>query len=363
MLPDRVWAATYFDGHTAARYDVHVRAGPDGLEISGGVGPLLWRYDAIRETPGLQATDPVRLERGGELPEVLVIEDSFILEAIRAHAPANLKRFSRRRTGFFSSRRAIAAVAALVVVPIIAYVWAIPYFADRVAKRVPVSWEENVGRSLNTAFASTTLACDNPAGVAALDRIVQRLAADGRGGPYTYRVRIVDDSLVNALAWPGGYIVVFRGLIDKAESAEEVAGVLAHEMQHVVLRHSTRGILRAVPFQLVRSLIGQSIAIDVFTVIGTHRYGRADELAADREGMKTLQDARISQTGVIAFFEKLQAEEARDGPATPVYLSTHPSTEARIAALKATVEGAAYAAEPALTADEWAALKGSCRRR
>ncbi|HKS05843.1 MAG TPA: M48 family metallopeptidase [Gemmatimonadaceae bacterium] len=363
MLPERFWRATYFDGHTAARYAVEVRVDEDGLTMLGeSIGPVTWRYDTMRQSAGLLATDPVRFERGGDTPEVLVIDDGRVLEAILALAPGR-QRFVKRARGFFSPRRTIAAAAALVLALLVAYFWGVPTLANSVAAKVPVSWEEKVGSSVAAAVAQTARPCNDPAATAALERIVQRLAADGRGGPYTYRVSIVDDKMVNALAAPGGYIVVFRGLLESAQSADEVAGVLAHEMQHVVLRHSTRQVLREVPFKLIGAAIGESAAIDIVTTVGAYRYGRADERAADREGLRTLRAAGISPNGLIAFFERLQASEGQRGGSLPAYLSTHPSTASRVADLRALAGSAAYTSTPALDAAEWAALHGACRVR
>jgi Zn-dependent protease with chaperone function len=363
VLPERLWRATYFDGHTAARYAVDVRADADGLTIVGeSVGPMTWRYDAIRQSAGLLATDPVRFERGGDTPEVLVIDDARVLTAIRAAAPGR-RRFAKRGLGFLSPRRAIAAAGALILALLVAYFWGVPMLANSVAEKVPVSWEESVGRSVAAGLTRTFRPCNDPAAVAALDRIVQRLTADGRGGAYTYRVSILDDPMVNAVAAPGGYIMVFRGLIERAQSADEIAGVLAHEIQHVVLRHSTRAVLREVPLRLIGASIGDSPAIDIVTTVGAYRYGRADERAADRGGLRTLREARVSSNGLITFFERLQAEEERKGGSVPAYLSTHPSTASRVADLRALGAGAAYTSEPALDAPGWAALSGACRIR
>ena len=364
MLPARIWRATYFDGHTAAQYAVEVDVGPDGLTIIGpNVGPVTWRYETIRESAGLLATDPVRVEHGGETPEVLVIEDARVIEAIRAAAPHRRRTFAKRGTGFFSARRAMAAVAGIIVALLVAYFWGVPILADKVAEKVPVAWEETVGRSVTAAAASFAPPCTNPAKVEALERIVQRLTADGRGGPYTYRVSILDDSMVNAFAAPGGYIGVFRGLIDRANSAEEVAGVLAHEIQHVVLRHGTRAVLREVPLKLLGASLGDARAISVVATLGSYRYNRGDERAADRGGLRILREARISPDGLVAYFERLQTIEEKSGGSIPAYLSTHPSTASRVADLRALASGAQYATEPVLDAAGWAALRGTCRIR
>src|SRR5690606_1638034 len=117
------------------------------------------------------------------------------------------------------------------------------------------------------------------------------------------------DSLVNAFAAPGGYIVVFQGLLEASESAEEVAGILAHEIQHVVQRHGTKAILEALPLQLAAAALGGDQAAALFvgaaSTLGVLSYRRRDETAADREGFRMLRAARIAPDGMMRFFERL----------------------------------------------------------
>jgi predicted Zn-dependent protease len=179
-------------------------------------------------------------------------------------------------------------------------------------------------------------------------------------------VQIVDDSLVNALAAPGGHIVVFRGLILQAESPEELAGVLAHEIQHVVQQHGLKAILREMPARLVlSSMIGSNplggSAVQAAYTLGSLSYQRGDELAADREGVRMLSAAGIPATGMRAFFARADAEEGSDGRLVN-YLSTHPSNAARLAALDTEIAAAPAAGEAVLTPEEWAVLQRACTR-
>jgi beta-barrel assembly-enhancing protease len=123
-------------------------------------------------------------------------------------------------------------------------VWVLPALAARVAARIPLEWEEELGADLVDAIAPVDSRCTEPERVEALERIVQRLVESNDVGPYVFRVTIVDDTLVNAVAAPGGYIVVFQGLLEQAEAPEVVAGVLAHEIQHVVQRHGMTAVLK-----------------------------------------------------------------------------------------------------------------------
>jgi predicted Zn-dependent protease len=174
----------------------------------------------------------------------------------------------------------------------------------------------------------------------------------------------VDDSSVNAFAVPGGRMVIYRGLLARTGRAEELAGVLAHEMQHVLLRHGTRAALREIPIRVFVSmvagdLVGAREAARALGTLGVLRYGRRDELEADREGLRLLQAAAVDPGGMVAFFDTLAAA----GPDLPrgfAYMSTHPPTAARRAGLAALATATPAAWTP-LDVGDWTALRDRCR--
>src|SRR5262249_20774964 len=158
--------------------------------------------------------------------------------------------------------------------------------------------------------------CRDPHRQALLESIVARLAgALPAESPYKFRVYVVNESPVNALAAPGGYIVVFRGLIDQAKRPEELAGVLAHEMQHVVQRHTTQAIIQhGSTGLLLAALTGDmtgplAYGLQSARVLGQLQYSRRAESQADAEGMKMLLAARIDPNGLIRFFQDVSDRE------------------------------------------------------
>jgi Zn-dependent protease with chaperone function len=155
--------------------------------------------------------------------------------------------------------------------------------------------------------------------------------------PYPFRWHVADDPTINAFAIPGGHIVVFTGLIQGADSAEEVAGVLAHEAEHVLQRHSLKGIVHQFGWRVVLTLLigdlqGGPIG-EMAAQLQVLRFGRDQESEADFKGLALLKRAQIDPNGMITFFDRLSKKE---GASLPL-LSTHPPSTDRAEALRAEI--------------------------
>jgi predicted Zn-dependent protease len=341
-----------------------------GLEIRTGAGATLWwPYAQIRQTQGFYAGEQVRLERGDGLSEAVLVADPAILVALRAagqdaagHFHDPTRRRLRVRLTLLSAAGVVALTAAL-------YLWGIPALAMAAAARVPVSWEERFGRTIVDELAPAGERCDDAAGARALDRITRRLLEPAGPVPYTIRVVAVDRPAINAFAVPGGYTVVLRGLLERTQRPEELAGVLAHEIQHVLHRHATRQLLAdASTGLLISALTGDitgtlAFGLEAARRLGGLRYSRAAEEEADADGMRMLLAAGVDPAGMIAFYELLR-REAPQLPASLEYLSTHPATERRIERLRS-LAAAARPGEirPLLSDPEWADLRRICGDR
>jgi predicted Zn-dependent protease len=360
------WSADYLDGRTPMRHAATVRVMRTGLEVSMAGGyARLWPYDEVRQTQGFYAGEEVRLERGGDLPEALLIRDTEFLTSLHAVAPHIGARFhnpTKRR-----SRLRLTILAGVATVGIIGalYLWGIPALAAAVAPTVPVAWEERLGQSVTANLAPPELVCRDPGRQEVLDAIVARLAATVPESPYTFRVAVVNRPEVNALAAPGGYIVLFRGLLEQTRSPEELAGVLAHEMQHVLRRHTTRALIQHVSTGLLLTAVTGDMTgplaygLQSARILGQLQYSRRAEAEADAEGMRMLLVARIDPAGMIDFLEGLMKGEK--APRTVLkYLSTHPSTSNRLERLRALAGQAAGAPVKLFPDRDWNDVKRLC---
>ena len=154
-----------------------------------------------------------------------------------------------------------------------------------------------------------------------------------------YRIRVLDDPRqVNAFALPGGFIYFYSGLLLFAENEAEVAGVLAHEIGHVVGRHSANQLATRFGLQLLAAIaLGENPALlaeltaDILEAGGMARFSRDDERQADRYGVAYTIAAGFDPRGIITFFTKLREAEAGRRPGYfGKLMSTHPATAERI---------------------------------
>ena len=158
---------------------------------------------------------------------------------------------------------------------------------------------------------------------------------------------IVDARDVNAFAVPGGFVYVNRGLIERADQMDELAGVLGHEIGHVVRRHTVKQMEKAqganVGVTLACILTGvcnSQVAGAAINVAGGAlfaRFSRQDEAEADNEGFNNVVRAGISPAGMVTMFQKLVAERKSRPAGVEAWFITHPLEEDRIAAIQARI--------------------------
>jgi predicted Zn-dependent protease len=169
-----------------------------------------------------------------------------------------------------------------------------------------------------------------------------RIAKLTSRGDLQWQFQVVNSDVVNAFALPGGFVYVNRGVLDRASNMSEVAGVLGHEIEHVVRRHSVKQMEQAqsadVGVGILCALTGvcqSGLAQAAIQVGGTAvfaKFSRTDEVQADEGGFNNVMRAGISPRGMYTFFQKLLAEEQQSGGGNAAaWFSDHPGTQDRIA--------------------------------
>ena len=158
---------------------------------------------------------------------------------------------------------------------------------------------------------------------------------------------IVDSKEVNAFAVPGGFVYINRGLIERSDNMSEVAGVLGHEIGHVVRRHTVKQMEKAQGANVgvtlacvLTSICNSQVAGAAINIAGGAvfaRFSRQDEAEADAEGVNNVTRAGINPQGMVSMFQKLLAERKSRPAGVEAWFLTHPLEEDRIAAVQARI--------------------------
>lgn len=212
---------------------------------------------------------------------------------------------------------------------------ALGWVADALVARISPQTE---GRLLGRLLPAASALAPDTRAHAAPQQLVDRLLKQAPPLPYRIRVRVACDPGVNALALPGGHIVLLRGLLDRVRSENELAMILAHELGHFYLRHHLRGLGRGLVWISLMAVLGLGTDYGSALIEGTGRlvamrYSQDQEEAADRFGAALLAKVYGHVTGMGDFFARMARE--RPEPALLGWFSTHPAARQRLDRLQA----------------------------
>jgi len=193
-------------------------------------------------------------------------------------------------------------------------------------------------------------------------RLGSALASKSDDRNRDWQFHIVDAEVVNAFALPGGFVYVNRGLIERAGSASELAGVLGHEIGHVLLRHSAQQIEKAEKTNLGVSVVcgltnicsssAGRVAINVGGAALFARFSRRDEAQADSAAVGVLLRAGYDPQGIVSMFAKLLEAREQRPDLVAGWFASHPLEEDRIAAVTRVIRSTAGADAPNLIKDD-----------
>ena len=340
--------AWHYDGKSAVKRKVEVQIiGPQFylLETERRNGPFAFAdveyvtQQGEADVYGLKDRDGWRLMLAGPVPSDL----TALLPAQRRYG-GWVDRLGLGKAAIAFTLTSAAAVAVVLLSP----QWLAPL--------IPSSVDDRLGDALVGDFGGRF--CHTPAGDAALKKLVASLDDN----PDDLRVEVAKIDMLNAIALPGGNVILFDGLIKQAKTPDEVAGVLAHEIGHVREKHVMQALLRQMGLAVVLGGIDGNSGALVNNVLAMS-YSRNSEAEADAHSMKVLGNANISPVGTASFFDRLSQLDGSAGvkqdAAITGYLSSHPLSASRKAAFeKSIVKGKNY--KPALTSAEWTELKTMC---
>ena len=319
----------YAPGLPAGGLPTRFTANADGLAFGPEAGLATVTWAMVRARHGGFDRNTLTLEWADTAGDcALVIADA----AARATVEPWLRGLASAASATPRTKRVSSLVLGLTIgLPVLLLVLLLSQanrIIDWAVDRIPIDTEIRLGHEAAAEQRSRLALWDDHPAAAAVRELGKRLT---HGSRYPFEFHVVRDPSVNAFAMPGGFVVVNSGLIERADSAEEVAGVLAHEVQHVERRHGLRGLVHAaglgVGLRLVLGEVGGSFAATWAENLEGLRFSRSQESDADRAGVAALIRADIDPRGMGRFFRKL----AREGSAVPALLSSHPASEGRFA--------------------------------
>lgn len=275
--------------------------------------------------------DSLFIFRYGDFPkQTIECKDENLLVSLKKLYPE--KAFFKKRIDFLLNHNgtAIAGITcALIGLLAIAYFYILPWFAETVADKIPMSMETQLGETMY----------DNVISQYETDKTLTRKVNDfvkeiDFKTDYPIEITVVKEDQMNAFALPGGHIVVFDKIISKMKTKEELAALLAHEVAHVHYRHSLKSISRSLSGYLLISLIFNDIngitavLADNSNMLLNLNYSRNLEKDADEKAVGILQSNGLDLKGFTDLFTLLKSES--NDSKTINLLSTHPLTDDRI---------------------------------
>lgn len=236
------------------------------------------------------------------------------------------------------SRVGLWVMLAVCVLVLIGGYYGVVAGAKSAIEAVPMTVDEQIAEAaLPSVLSEFGEEIESPKAVEAVQGVVDRLAPHSAIQGVNYQVLIIDSDVVNALALPGGTILVFRGLIDTMDSTEQLSAVIAHEMSHVTLRHHLRQISRSVGIvaavHIVIGDVGGIVALgtEVLQTAALNNYSQGQETEADLEGARMMHAAGLDPQAMIQMLDSLPDAHLHGALS---WLSTHPNSDKRIKAVQ-----------------------------
>lgn len=388
-MNNKIWHGSWSDGNTAASHPVEIRLQQDGLHFhlteTETSEQHFWAYSELNSpNPINKETEHVLLTSESHVGERLFVNDKSFANEVLNHAP----KITRRAHQWSMLKWPLG-----IAVAILGF-WLLTYFnvispAKRIAFLIPDNVRTNIGVGVVNLIRKNAPLCTSEQGDAALAKIVARLNA-ATPKNQKFNIRVADIKITNAFAAPGDQIIVSAKLIEEADNADEVTGVIAHEMGHSIERHPEASIVRALGLLSIMQLMtaGEAGAVsEIAFFMMQSGYSRTAEQQADEHAARILKLSNINSKPLAGFFERIIAKyelkklesqkketaekKAPDnednkteksaleetGKTLFDFLNTHPPTKQRIEFFS---QSNIKTSPPILNETEWQALRNIC---
>ncbi len=252
-----------------------------------------------------------------------------------------------RKSGAKEWKRNLLLLLGIAGLLFLLYLLIVPWLSEKLASRVSVKTEQQLGEAVYDAMGMTNL--EDSANSLVLNEFFTEMKVPTA---YSVKITVINDKVVNAFALPGGRIVVYNALLKQIKSYPELAALLSHEFTHINNKHSTRSIFRRLGSKVFISLLfGRlgsvtAVLVDHADNLKSLKYSRKLEKEADTGGLELLLERKIDPRGFVDLFEHMK--EAGPGNYLPEFLGSHPDLDKRIGYLKESSKNAVIAENPSL---------------
>ncbi|WP_315787025.1 MULTISPECIES: M48 family metallopeptidase [unclassified Bradyrhizobium] len=348
-------AATYFDGLSNRRQTVTIGFA-NQLVMRSADNFVSWPYADIRRVDGPSGTLRVSCLSASPLARLEIRDAAAAAELIARCSHIDENRLTRGGIARIVAW-SLAAAASIVVIVLVV----LPFAAERLTPLVPPAMERHLGEAavvqIQALFGDKL--CSEAAGQAAFAKLVTALRRPA-GLDDSIASQVLDTPIPNAFALPGGRFFLFRGLLDKSNDPDEVAGVLAHELGHLKHRDNLRQLIHNGGSSFLIGLLfgdvtGAGAAVFASRAMIDASYSREAEEAADSFAIEVMRKLGRPTRPMGELMFRITGKQ--DGKLS--LWSSHPLTEDRLARMRAADRPAS--GPPLLSAEEWKAMKGICK--
>ena len=324
------------------------------LELGGTGGAVVFCHGVNRETSVYTAdTDFLRALAASLHTETSDKANQLLVTRIR-----------RRWSGRGVALTIVVVLAILAMTAPTVFGWLV----ERTVRSLPTSIDQELGDVSIRSISGSMQVVEDSVVKDAMATILERLEQHIPDGyeKWDFRVMVVEDDSINAFALPGGQMVFHTGLLSRAGSADEVAGVMAHEMGHVLERHGLQrvgqsiGIIAAVGLIFGDTGVLVAASAEFLATAAINNYSRGDEAEADAISVEMMHGAGLDPEALSAMFERMKTEGA-ELPDLLHWISTHPTHDERVDAIGWQVDGLGEAERRALAID-WEAVRRALSR-
>ncbi len=301
--------AFFNDGKTSKRRDCEIEFHADKLKIryiDEQQSPLttLWEISQISRLE--VRTSSTNLKYGEYPQEVLELSSQKDLDYIIGKYPdASFHKSTYNTFTTFGWKGLMALVFTLVALSMIFFFYGAPMLAEVFARTIPEEYETYIGRNVQQAYLQY-LEVDSSRSQLVQD-FYELLDYESN---YNVQIVVVESDIANAFALPGGFIVVYSGILEIIEKEDELAALLAHEVSHINGRHSLRMLSRNLSTYLLISILTgdvggfSSVIIENSHLINNLSFSRTLEKEADISGMRLMIEANIDPQGMVDLFKR-----------------------------------------------------------